>query len=107
MEVPSKRFHGSFSEGQKTMCGFIMKHTNVRGTENWWHGMWRIVVKTHTDLCNNAIKNMQTKCKGKETKYCLALARILTELFNINPIPFFKRIQHPIRSISTQAIQWM
>ena len=65
-------FHGSFSEDQKTMCGFIMKHTNIRGTENWWLGMRRIVVKTHTDLRNNAIKNMQTKFKGKEMKlHCL------------------------------------
>ncbi len=102
-------FHGSFSEDQKTMCGFIMKHTNIQGTENWWLGMRRIVDKTHTDLCNNAIKDMQTKFKGKEMKlHCLALASILTmELFDIHPIPFFRRIQHPIRSISTQTIQWM
>jgi hypothetical protein len=45
-----------------------MKHTNIRGTENWWLGMRRIVVKTHTDLRNNAIKNMQTKFKGEELK---------------------------------------
>jgi hypothetical protein len=30
--------------------------------------MRRIVVKTHTDLRNNAIKNMQTKFKGEELK---------------------------------------
>jgi hypothetical protein len=94
---------------KKTMCGFIMKHTNIRGTENWWLGMQKIVVETHTDLRNNAIKNMQTKFKGKEMKlHCLALASILTmELFDIHPIPFFRRIQHPIRRISTQTIQWM
>jgi hypothetical protein len=69
--------------------------------------MQRIVVKTHTYLCNNAIKNIQTKYKGKEMKlHCLALASILTmELFDIHPIPFFRRIQHPIRGISTQTIQ--
>ena len=48
--------HSHFSEDEKTMCGFIMKHTNIRGTQNWWLGMRRIVVKTHTDLWNNAIK---------------------------------------------------
>jgi hypothetical protein len=53
---------------EKTMCGFIMKHTNIRGTQKWWLGMRRIVVKTHTDLRNNAIKNTQIKFKGEEMK---------------------------------------
>ena len=63
-----KDFHSHFSDDEKTMCGFIMKHTNIRGTQNWWLGMRRIVVKTHTDLRNNAIKNMQMKFKGKDLK---------------------------------------
>ena len=63
-----KDYHSHFSEDEKTLCGFIMKHTNIRGTENWWLGMRRIVVKTHTDLRNNAIKNMQMKFKGEELK---------------------------------------
>ena len=63
-----KDFHSHFSEDEKTMCRFIMKHTNIRGTQNWWLGMRRIVVKTHTDLRNNAIKNMQMKFKGKDLK---------------------------------------
>jgi hypothetical protein len=63
-----KDYHSHFSEDEKTLCGFIMKHTNIRGTQNWWLGMRRIVVKTHTDLRNNAIKNMQTKFKGEELK---------------------------------------
>ena len=72
-EFYQKDFHGSFSKDDKTMCGFIMKHTNIRGTQNWWLGMRRIIVKTHKDLCNNAIKNMQTKSKGREMKSnCLA-----------------------------------
>ena len=63
-----KDYHSHFSEDEKTLCGFIMKHTNIRGTQNWWLGMRRIVVKSHTDLRNNAIKNMQTKFKGEELK---------------------------------------
>jgi hypothetical protein len=50
------------------MCGFIIKHANIRGTQNWWLGMRRIVLKTHTDCCNNAIKNMQIKFKGEDMK---------------------------------------
>jgi hypothetical protein len=53
------------TKDDKTMCGFIMKQTIIRGTQNWWPGMQRIVVKTYTDLCNNAIKNMQIKFKGE------------------------------------------
>ena len=49
-----KDFHSHFSEDEKTMCE--------------WLGMRRIVVKTHTDLQNNAIKNMQMKFKGKDLK---------------------------------------
>ncbi|KAI2491744.1 hypothetical protein MHU86_22821 [Fragilaria crotonensis] len=42
-----KDYHSHFSEDEKTLCGFIMKYTNIRGTKNWWLGMRRIVVK-HT-----------------------------------------------------------
>jgi hypothetical protein len=69
-----KDFHSYFSEDDKTMCGFIMKHTNIRiqtyeePKTGWWFGMRRIVVKTHTDLCNNANKNMQIKFKGEDMK---------------------------------------
>jgi hypothetical protein len=45
-----------------------MKHTNISGTQNWWLGMQRIVVKTHTDLQNNVIKNMQIKFKVEDMK---------------------------------------
>jgi hypothetical protein len=57
-------FHGSFSEDQTTMCGFIMKHTNIRGTENWWLGMRRIVVKIHTDLRNKCNQKHANKIQG-------------------------------------------
>ena len=63
-----KDFHSDFSKDDKTMCGFIMKHTNISGTQNWWLGMRIIVVKTHTDIRNNAIKNMQIKFKGEDMK---------------------------------------
>ena len=39
-----KDYHSHFSKDNKTMCGFIMKHINIRGTQNWWLGMQRIVV---------------------------------------------------------------
>jgi hypothetical protein len=46
-----KDFHSS--KDDKTMCGFIMKHTNIRGTQNWWLCMRsRIVVKAHTEFRN-------------------------------------------------------
>jgi hypothetical protein len=45
-----KDFHSHFSKDDNTMCGVIMKHTNIGGTQNWWLGMRRIVVKTNTDL---------------------------------------------------------
>jgi hypothetical protein len=61
-----KVFHSHFSEDEKTMCVFIMKHTNIRGTQNWWLEMREKVVKTHTDLCNNAIKSMQIKLNGED-----------------------------------------
>jgi hypothetical protein len=60
--------HSHFSKDDRTMCGFIIKHTNKRGTHNWWLGMQGIVVKTHSDLCNNAIKSIQIKFKGEEMK---------------------------------------
>jgi hypothetical protein len=58
-----------YQKDDKTICGFIMKHTNRRGgTQNRWLGMQRILVKTHTDLCNNTIKNKQIKFKGEDMK---------------------------------------
>jgi hypothetical protein len=65
----AKEFDSQFSHDEKTMCGFIMKHTKFRGKDhNWWLEMRRVVVKTHTDLRNNVIKNMQTKFKGKQER---------------------------------------
>jgi hypothetical protein len=61
-----KDLNSHFNKDDKTMCGLIMKHTTIRGTQNWWLGMQRIVVKTHIDLCNNAIKNMQIE--GEDMK---------------------------------------
>ena len=63
-----KDYHSHFGKDDKTMYGFIMKHANIRGTQNWWLGMRRIVVQTQTDLRNNAIKKMQIKFKGEEMK---------------------------------------
>ena len=45
-----------------------MKNTNLRGNHDWQLKMQRVVIKTHADVQNNAIKNMQTKFKGKQNK---------------------------------------
>lgn len=61
-----REYDSQFSTNPKTLCGFILQNTNLRGDPNWWVEMRRTVVKTHTDLRNNAIKNMQTKFKGTQ-----------------------------------------
>ena len=104
-----KDFHSHFSEDEKTLCGFIMKHTNIWWTQNWWLGMRRIVVKTHTDLRNNAIKNMQMKFKGEELKWVyFAKSRAYSHplAFNIKHLAS-RGIHFPFRNIWTQPIQWM
>ncbi len=60
-----KEYHAHYSQDERTMCGFLLKNTNLRGNHDWWLEMRRVVIKTHTDVRNNAIKNMQTKFKGK------------------------------------------
>ena len=82
-----------------------MKHTNIRGTENWWLGMQRIVVKTHTDLRNNAIKNMQMKFKGEELKLMyFAKFALLYEFWCA--ILSENACKHQNTSFECMAVQW-
>jgi hypothetical protein len=60
-----RQFDSHYSEDERTLCGFIMKHSGMKGNETWWTDMRKVVRKTHTDMRNNAIKNMQAKFKGK------------------------------------------
>ena len=49
------------------MCGFAIKHTSIDSKKcgkNMWVEMRKLVVKTHMDLRNNAIKTLQTKFIG-------------------------------------------
>lgn len=64
-----REYDAAYNTDPDTLCGFVLKHTNIRGDRNWWVEMKRHVVKTHTDLRNNAIKNMQTKFKGKQALF--------------------------------------
>ena len=54
-----KDVHSHFSKDDKTMCRFIMKHTNIRENQNWWLGMQRSVVKTHTDNSNQRVNDQK------------------------------------------------
>jgi hypothetical protein len=60
-----KEYHAHYIQGERTMCRFLLKNTNLQGNHNWWLEMQRVVIKTHTNIWNNAIKNIQTKIKGK------------------------------------------
>jgi hypothetical protein len=65
-----REFDSQFSLDEETLCGFILKYTGLQGDEDWWVQIRKVVRKCHTDMRNNAIKNMQAKFKGKhETNY--------------------------------------
>ena len=68
-------YHAHFSRDENTMCGFLLKHTKLRGNEDWWVQMRKLFLKTHTDMRNNAIKNMQAKYRGKHSMSCIILDR--------------------------------
>jgi hypothetical protein len=59
-----KEYHAHYSQDERAMCGFLLKNTNLQGNHDWWLEMQRVVIKTHTYVWNNAIKNMQTKFNG-------------------------------------------
>jgi hypothetical protein len=59
-----------------------LKNTYLQGNHTWWLEMWRVVIKTHTDAWNNAIKNIQTKFKGK-SKQGNVVAIVQTSVTNI------------------------
>jgi hypothetical protein len=61
----NKASDSHYSQDEKTWCGYLLKYTKIQGDECWWVEIRKLVVKTHTDMRNNAIKNMQTKFKGK------------------------------------------
>ena len=63
-----REFDSQFSLDERTLCGFLLKHTGLKGDEQWWIRMRKVLRKCHTDMRNNAIKNMQTKFKGTHTQ---------------------------------------
>jgi hypothetical protein len=65
----NKAFDSHYSLDEKTWCGFLMKYTKITGDESWWVEIRKLVVKTHTDMRNNVIKNMQAKFKGKHQSF--------------------------------------
>ena len=75
-----KEYHAHNSQDERTMCGFLLKNTNLRGNHDWWLEMQRVVIKT--DAWNNAIKNMQTKFKGKPNQGII-LAQVQTLRTNL------------------------
>ncbi len=82
-EKNHKEYHAHYSQDERTMlCGSLFKNTNLWGNHNWWLEMQRVVIKTHTDVWNNAIKNMQRKFKGKP-KQGNILEKVWTSLTNL------------------------
>jgi hypothetical protein len=60
-----KEYNAHYSQDERTMCSFLLKNTYLQGNHNCWLEMRQVVIKTNTNVWNNAIKNMQTKFKGK------------------------------------------
>ena len=63
-----KENHAHDSQDERTICGFLLKNTNLRGNHNWWLEMQKVVIKTHTDVRSNAIICMQTKSSVSQNK---------------------------------------
>ena len=64
------------------MCGFLLKNTYLQGNHVWWLEMQRVVIKTHINVRNNAIKNMQTNFNGKP-KQGNIVAQVQTSITNL------------------------
>ena len=89
-----KNNDNQYSMDEGTMCGFIIKHTGIepkKCNKDWWVEMRKTVLKTHTDLRNNAIKTLQIKFKGKNKQAVLNCKSKLTYTGNINPINTSRR----------------
>ena len=63
-----KEYHAHYSQDERTMCGFLLKNTNLRGNHDWWLEMQRVVLKTHTDVWNNAIKTCRQNSRVSQNK---------------------------------------
>jgi hypothetical protein len=44
-----KEYHAHYSQDERTMFGFLLKNTNLRGNHNWWLEMQRVII-SHTPM---------------------------------------------------------
>ena len=42
-----KEYHAHYSQDERTMCGFLLKNTNLRGNHDWWLEMQSSNKDTH------------------------------------------------------------
>jgi hypothetical protein len=66
-----KDLHGLYDLRKgSVLCALLAAECNVTSAEadeRWWADMRKLVVCTHTDRCNNVIKNMRLRFRGKCT----------------------------------------
>jgi hypothetical protein len=62
----NKEHHGTYDEKPISFCGIVLKYCNIIANKAWWYTNSRkMIVLTHTNHCNNCIKAVKLKFKGK------------------------------------------
>jgi hypothetical protein len=56
--------HAQYSTETSTLCGQLLKRSNMNANATWWENMRPMIIKTLTDHRNNCIKRMQKRFKG-------------------------------------------
>jgi hypothetical protein len=61
----NKEHHEAKNEKPTLFCGIVLKYCNIIANKAWWYNTRKMIVITHTNHCNNCIKAVKLKFKGK------------------------------------------
>jgi hypothetical protein len=61
----NKEHHGTYKEKPMSFCDIALKYCNIIANKAWWNNTRKLIDISHTNHCNNCIKAVKLKFKGK------------------------------------------
>ena len=107
-----KELHGMYDQSETSVCGLVIKNCNVAlqdATLDWWAGMRKIVIATHTDHRNNVIKTMRLRYRGMYGCSCCVVIWCTTysNMLNICQMESVVGFQISIDTVMVQTLTLM
>ncbi len=65
----NKEHHRTYNKKPTSFCGSVLKYCNIIANKAWWYNKRKMILITHTNHCNNCIKAVNLKFRGKPLQH--------------------------------------